>query len=174
MKNFKQIMLLVMTISVMSITSCSKDDDGDGGGGSTAEGTITATVDGQSFTTLEITSAANLATGGGQTTLTIQGNTASQFVNLIIFGYEGVGSYELSDNNVFISASYVVPNTSDPLNTQIWNAPYQDSGVVGDINISTDADGRVIGTFNFTGKNTEDGSLKTVTDGSFNLSKIEN
>lgn len=173
MKNLKQIMLLVMTITMVSITSCSKDDDG-GGGGLAGAGTITAKVDGTSVTTLEITSAANTATGGGQVTLVIQGNTASQAFNMIINGYEGVGTYEISDSNVFIIASYIEPNVSNPMDTQTWSAPYQNSGVVGEINVSEDANGKIKGTFNFTAKNTNDGSTKNITDGSFDLDKTEN
>ncbi len=173
MKNLKQIMLLLMTVTMVSLTSCSKDDDG-GGGGSAGEGTITAKVNGTQITTLEITSVANTVTGGGQTTLTLQGNTSSAAFNMIIFGYEGVGTYELSDNNVFISASYTEVNINDPLNSQIWNAPFQDSGVVGEIKVSEDADGKVKGTFRFNAKNTEDGSMRNITDGSFNLDVTEN
>ncbi|MEZ4791988.1 MAG: DUF6252 family protein [Gelidibacter sp.] len=173
MKNLKQIMLLVMTVAMVSITSCSKDDDG-GGGGQAGEGTITAKVNGTQVTTLEITSVANTVSGGGQTTLTLQGNTSSQAFNLIIFGYEGVGTYELSDDNVFISASYTEVNTNDPLNSQIWNAPFQDSGVVGEIKVSEDANGKVKGTFHFNAKNVEDGSMRNITDGSFNLDVTEN
>lgn len=173
MKNLKQFMVIVMTIMMVSLASCSKDDDG-GGGGSAGEGTITATVNGTTVTTLEITSAANTVTGGGQTTLTLQGNTASQSFNMIIFGYDGVGTYELSDSNVFISASYTEVNINDPLNSQMWNAPFQDSGVVGEIKISEFADGKVKGTFNFNAKNVDDGSMKNITDGSFNLNVTEN
>ncbi len=173
MKNLKHTLFVAMAVSIMSILSCSKDDDG-GSAGNTGEGTITATVNGQQFTTLEITSAANTATGGGNVTLVLQGNTASQGVGMIINGYTGVGTYELSDSNIFTTANYVEPNASDPLNTQIWNAPYQDSGVVGEINVAEDANGRVKGTFNYTAKNQNDGSVKTISDGSFDLAKTEN
>ena len=173
MKNLKQFMLLVMTISLVSLTSCSKDDDGGGDGGA-GEGTITAKVDGQQFTSMEITSTANTVSGGGQTSMTVQGNTATQAINLIIFGYDGVGTYELTSGNVFISASYSEPNVNDPLNMPTWSAPYQDSGVIGQIKISEDANGRVKGTFSFTGKNVETGGTKQITEGAFNLTKTEN
>ena len=173
MKNLKKIMLLVMTVTMVSITSCSKNDDG-GGGGTAGEGTITAKVNGTSFTSLEIASAANTASGGGTTTLIVQGNSASQGIVFTINGYNGVGTYEISDNNVFIVATYIEPNVSDPLNSQTWSAPFQNSGVVGEIKISEDANGRIKGTFDFTAKNSNDGSTKNITEGSFNLSKTEN
>ena len=166
-------MLLVMAVAVVAITSCSKDDDG-GSSGTAGEGTITAKVNGTQVTTLEITTAANTVTGGGVTVLTLQGNTSSQGFTMIINGYEGVGTYEITDENVFITAAYIEPNVSDPLNTQFWNAPFQDSGSVGEINVSEDADGRVIGTFNYTAKNPDDGTTKNITDGSFNIEVTEN
>ncbi|MEZ4856228.1 MAG: DUF6252 family protein [Gelidibacter sp.] len=173
MKNLKQILLLVMVVSLTNLTSCSKDDDG-GSGGDAASGTIKAKVNGSQFTSLEITSFANLASGGGQTTLVMQGNTSSQAINMIINGYDGIGTYELSDSNVFISASYIEPNVNDPLNSQTWNAPFQDSGVVGEIKIAEQSDTTIKGTFHFTCKNVNDGSTKNITDGSFNLEIMNN
>lgn len=173
MKNLKQIMLLVMVVSLTNLTSCSKDDDGGSGGGA-ASGTIKAKVNGSQFTSLEMTSFANLTSGGGQTTLVMQGNTSSQAINMIINGYDGVGTYELSDSNVFITASYIEPNVSDPLNSQTWSAPFQDSGVVGEIKIAEQSDTTIKGTFHFTCKNANDDSTKNITDGSFNLELMNN
>jgi hypothetical protein len=171
MKNLKKIMVVVMTVTMVSITSCSKDDDG-GNGGNAASGTIEAKINGSQFTSLEITSFASLTTGGGQTTLIMQGNTQSKAINMIIIGYNGEGTYELSDSNIFTSASYIEPNISDPVNSRTWNAPFQDSGVIGEINISEETESTIKGTFNFTAKNTNDGSTKNITEGSFNLDKM--
>jgi hypothetical protein len=171
MKTLKHLTLLLMCFSLVTFSSCSDDDDGgdDGGGGAAASGTITAQINGSSFTSLEMTSFASKVTGGGQTTLTMQGNTQSQAINMIINGYDGVGTYEISDSNVFRIASYVEPNVSNPANSQTWSAPFQDSGVVGEINISEESDSNIKGTFNFTCKNSNDGSTKNITDGAFNL-----
>ena len=173
MKTFKQITLLLMCVSLITFTSCSNDDDGgdDGGGVAAASGTITANINGDSFTSLEMTSFANSTTGGGQTTLIMQGNTQSQAINMIINGYDGVGTYQLTDENVFRTASYIEPNVSNPTNTQTWTAPYQDSGVCGEIKITEETDSTVKGTFNFTSKNSNDDTTKNVTEGSFNLNK---
>ncbi|MCX7548750.1 DUF6252 family protein [Xanthomarina sp. F1114] len=171
MKTLKHLTLLLMCFSLVTLSSCSDDDDGgDAGGGAAASGTITAKVNGASFTSMEITSTATKVSGGGQTTLTMQGNTESQAISMVINGYDGVGTYTLSDDNVFRNASYVEPNVSNPLNTQTWNAPYQDSGVIGEIKISEDTDSNIKGTFNFVGKNSNDDTIKEVTEGAFNLS----
>jgi hypothetical protein len=172
MKTLKHVTLLLMCFSLITFSSCSDDDDGgDGGGGGAASGTITAKINGSSFTSLEMTSFANSTTAGGQTTLIMQGNTQSQAISMIINGYDGVGTYELSDNNVFRTATYMEPNINDPLNSPTWSAPYQDSGMVGEIKISEETDTYVKGTFNFNCKNSNDGSIKNVTEGAFNLNK---
>ncbi len=170
MRNLKQFMLLIMVTSMVSLTSCKSDDDGgDSGGGGAASGTITAKINGDQFTSLEITSFANITSGGGQTTLVMQGNTQSQAINIVINGYEGVGGYEISDDNVFIIASYIEPNISNPSDTQTWSAPFQDSGIVGEVRISEETESKVKGTFHFDCKNSNDDTMKSVTDGSFNL-----
>ena len=173
MKTLKHLTLLLMCLSLITISSCSSDDDGGDGGGDqgAASGTITAKINGNSFTSLEMTSIASLANGGGQTTLTIQGNTQSQAFSMIINGYDGVGTYEISDSNVFRIASYIEPNISNPANTQTWSAPYENSGICGEIKISEETDSKIKGTFNFTCKNAEDDSTKNITEGSFNLTK---
>lgn len=171
MKNLRKFVLLIMAVATVSILSCSKNDDG-GDGGTASEGTITAKVNGSQFTTLEVATFATLTTGGGQTTLILQGNTSSEGVSFVVNGYEGLGTYEISDDNVFISATYIEPNISDPLNSQTWSAPFQDSGIVGELNISEETDTTIKGTFNFIAKNSNDGSTKTVSDGSFNVEKM--
>lgn len=178
MKNLKQIMLLVMTVTMVSLTSCSKDDDGggDGGGGGAAVGTITAKVNGSQITTLDLVTFANISSG----TLQIQGNTggtSSKALVLTIIGYDGAGSYDLGGGaNVFNVASYVetevdLANPSNP-DVQTWQAPFDDT-LVGEINISEETDTHVIGTFNFQAKNVNgDQSMKNVTEGSFNIEKM--
>lgn len=163
-------MFLVLAFSILSLSSCSKDDDG-GDGGDAASGIIKAKVNGTGFSSMEMASFATKASGGGQTTLVLQGNTATQGISMNIMGYEGVGTYELKDSNVFINASYIEPNSSNPMNSPTWSAPYQSSGVVGQIKISEESDTHVIGTFSFKAKSTTDGSMEDITDGSFNLKK---
>lgn len=170
MRHLKNIMILFMVLTVGTFTSCSSDDDGgDPGDTTAAAGTITAKIDGANFTSLQLTTFANLVNAGGVSTLTIQGNTDSQAFNLLINGYDGVGTYEISDAGIAIIASYIEPNITDPMNTQTWSAPYANSGVIGEINISEETANGVKGTFFFTGKNANDDSTKVITDGQFNV-----
>ncbi|MAP53961.1 DUF6252 family protein [Altibacter sp.] len=168
MKNFKKV-LFVLFIS-LAVTACKKDDEG-GDDGQAGEGTVTAKVNGANFTSMSIASTASETNGGGSTTVTLQGSDASgKGIFLIINAFDGTGTYEITDANVFITASYVEANVNDPMNSQTWNAPYQNSGVVGEINVSEKTDTTIKGTFNFTCKNVNgDQSIKNITDGSFNL-----
>lgn len=171
MKNLRNLFLFMLTVSVTLFTSCSSSDDG-GSGGSAASGTIKAKIDGSNFTSLEITSFASVQTGGGVTTLVMQGNTQDQAINMIINGYEGVGTYQISDSNVFITASYIEPDISNPANSQTWSAPFQDSGIIGEIKVSEETSSKIKGTFYYTAKNSNTGGTKEITEGSFNLNKM--
>lgn len=160
-----------MAVMAISLNSCKKDDDG-GGGGSAGSGTVVAKVGGSNFKSLEIASTASISTGGGSTTVTIQGSDANgKGIFIIINNFDGTGTYEFSDSNVFVTATYVEANINNPMNSQTWSAPYQDSGVVGEVNVSEKTDTKIKGTFNFMAKNVNgDNSIKNITDGSFNLS----
>lgn len=166
----KSILVTFLSFSFLMATSCKKDDDG-GSGGNAGSGTISAKVNGDSFTSMEIASTATLTTGGSTTTVVLQGSDADgKGIFIIMNGFEGTGTYEFSDSNVFVTATYVEANVSNPQNTQTWSAPYQNSGIVGEVNVSEKTDTTIKGTFNFTAKNVNgDGSLVSITDGSFNL-----
>ena len=173
MRTIKQFMLLVMAVSLVSLTSCKSDDDGGGPGGA-AGGTLVATVDGASFQSLEISSQATIANNGQNLTI-IASNSDGNAFSLIVIGYSGPGTYPIGGGaNIFNSASYTETDVdiNNPQNstTEIWQAPYDDTQV-GEINISDDTD-NVVGTFEFTAQNTAgDQSIKTITNGSFDLNK---
>lgn len=171
MKTLNKTILVLLAIVAVGFTSCSKDDDG-GSDGAAAAGTVEAKVDGSAFKSMTQTSTASYVSAGGSATVTLQGSDASgKAIHIIIGGFDGEGTYQLSDSNVFISASYTEVNVNDPMNTQTWHAPYQDSGIVGEVKVSELTDTNIKGTFNFKGKNMgENGSIKNLTDGSYNLS----
>ncbi|WP_432411703.1 DUF6252 family protein [Rasiella sp. SM2506] len=173
MKILKNVLLVfLMSLAIMS---CKKDDDGgdDPQGG---EGTLTAKVNGSNFSSLEIATTANQSGGGTNVTVTIQGSDADgKGIFLIINAFDGVGTYEITDENVFITANYIEANVSNPANSQTWNAPYTDSGVVGEIKISETTDTTIKGTFNFNAKNVNgDQSIKNITEGSFTMDLKQN
>jgi hypothetical protein len=167
-------MLLVMTMSLVSLSSCSKDDDGGSGGGA-ASGTLTAKVDGTSYQSMEISSSATIA-NGGQNLIIIASNSDGNAFAFTILGFDGVGTYPIGGGaNIFNSASYTETDVdlNNPQNstTEVWQAPYDDT-MVGELKVSEVTDDKVKGTFEFTCKNVNgDQSVKTITEGSFNLSK---
>ena len=169
MKTFKKSILVIMAIVAVSLTSCKKDDDGGGGGGA-GSGTVVAKVGGSNFKSLEMASTASETNAGGSTTITIQGSDANgKGIFIIINNFDGTGTYEFSDSNVFVNATYVEANINNPMNSQTWSAPYQNSGVVGEVKVSEKTDTKIKGTFNFKAKNSNDQSIKNITEGSFNL-----
>jgi hypothetical protein len=177
MRHFKNFMILVMTLSAITFTSCSSDDDGGGdpGPGGAASGVLVAKVDGANYQSLEISSSATVA-NGGQNLIIIATNSDGNAFSFTIIGYDGPGTYPLGgDLNIFNSASYTETNVdiNNPQNstTEIWQAPYSDE-VVGELRVTEETDTKVIGNFDFTCKNVGgDQSIKTIIDGSFNLGK---
>lgn len=172
MKTIKQLNVLVLLLvsSAIFTFSCKSDDNGDGGGGA-ANGTVTAKVNGTGFTSMQMASTATRVSQGGASVLTIQGSDASgKAINLIINGIDGTGSYNIGGENlVFVTASYIETNINNPMNSQTWMAPYEGGAVVGEISISELTDNHVKGTFHFSAKNSNDGSMRDITEGSFNL-----
>lgn len=175
MRIFKNLMLLVMTLSLVTFTSCSSDDDG-GGGGNAPSGTLVAKVDGTSYESWEISSSATIA-NNGQNLIIIASNSDGNAFSFTIWGYNGVGTYDI-DGSVLgtvnvASYSETAVDLNNPQNstTEIWQAPYENS-MVGSLSVSEETDDKLIGTFEFTCKNLNgDLSVKTITDGSFNLNK---
>lgn len=152
-------------------TSCSSDDDG-GSGGNAAAGTVTAKIDGANFQSNTMLSTANKVTQGAADVMTLQGtDNSGKGFNFAINGYEGEGTYTFGGASLgFIVGNYIEANASDPLNSQTWTAPYDNEDIRGEISISSDSGDNVKGTFEFTCKNFNgDGSIKTITEGSFDL-----
>ncbi|WP_460218076.1 DUF6252 domain-containing protein [Psychroserpens sp. MEBiC05023] len=172
MRNFKHLMLFVMVGSLLSLTSCSSDDDG-GGSGSAGAGTIVAKIDGTSFQSMSISSTATIA-NNGQNLVIIGSNSDGRAFSFTVFGYAGTGTYPIGGGaNIANGASYTETDVdlNNPQNTttEIWQAPYDDTQV-GELRVSEQTETTLKGTFDFTCKNVGgDQSVKTITDGSFNL-----
>ncbi len=160
MKTLK-LFLFVALISAVAI-SCKKDDDG--GGGSTPEGSLTASVEGNGFSSI---TAFGVKSGP---IISVTGVDANQrTVGLTMNGVTTTGTYAIGGGaNIAISGSYIEIDLGSQT-SQTWQAPY-DSMEVGEVSISAISDTNIQGTFFFTGKNVNgDQSLRSVTSGSFNL-----
>lgn len=165
----------LMLLSLVIFSGCKKDNEG---GESPAEnGTIQATVEGSSFKSVKIATFATKTTAEGTTTLIIQGNTGetdAKAIVITIFGFEGKGVYKFGEQMVpIVTGSYseIKIDLDNPNNPEIkfWNAPYEDSGVAGEIEVTKLSETNIEGVFNFKAKNNDDGSFKTVNSGSFNI-----
>jgi hypothetical protein len=175
----KKLFYLFVSLSLI-MASCSSDDDG-GSGGSAAEGNVQAKVNGSDFASMTMASFGTLVEAEGSSSLIVQGSDADgNAINLNINSvYEGPGTYEIdgSNGNILITASYteVDVDVSNPANSQStsWVAPFDDNGVVGEINVSEDGE-YIKGTFSFEARNQEDDNdTVNITSGSFNVKKQE-
>lgn len=158
MKNLKKLMLFLF---VAVLTSCSNSSDEDLG--LSGEGTLTAKVDGQTWSSLKATVSATVSNN----VLAIQGSTSNgEYIRFNIMNYTGVGTYKTGDNLSNVnSISY---GTIDPIAS--WMSTFNIGS--GTIEITEDTATTVTGTFTFTGINANaNNSTKTVTEGSFSAPK---
>lgn len=165
-----------MVGSLLTFTGCSNDDDSSGNGSVAPSGTLTASVDGVDYQSVELASSATVA-NGGQNLIIIAANSDGNGFAMTVFGYNGPGTYPLTGADPLVTnvGSYteVDVDLNNPANStqEIWQAPY-DSSEVGEITITEETDAKVIGTFNFSCKNVNgDGSVKNITSGAFDLNK---
>ena len=167
----KTSLILLGLVFGLTATSCTDDDDG-GSGGNTPPGTMSAKIDGNNYQSSEMLSSATKTSNGfgGSETLTLLGNTnEGKTINITILSFDGTGTYEIGgDSSITVTASYIEVNTSNPSQSQTWQSPFDDT-VSGTIDISSDENDNVQGTFEFTAQNSNDDSIKEITDGSFNM-----
>jgi hypothetical protein len=168
MRKLNQIMLLIMSISLVSFTSCSSDDDNGGGSGSGDE-FLTATVDGASYAAAQSPS----VIVGAQSVngvLAVQGGTNNgTTINFAINNYTGVGTYTTGDNITntdfiqYLSISGTTPST--------WASGLSSAAAggisPGTIEITSDDGTTVEGTFSFDGYNAGDMTTKAIRNGEF-------
>ena len=169
MKNLTKLMLGCML--VLAVSACKKNNDG-GGGGSAAEGTVKAKVNGSSWSSLSMSTAAQYVSMAKS--LTILGPDASgKTINIIINNYDGsTGTWDITSagtSAIGVTASYMEVNLGGSSKT--YAAPYSGSGVIGKVQISEfSKTGNVKGTFNFKARNQSDtNDFKDITEGSFNV-----
>jgi hypothetical protein len=170
MKNYLSTLSAIVFGLFIGFTSCSSDDD-KGPGTNSSAGTISAKIDGNSFQSQPLLSRATQVEAGAATALILQGtDNSGKGFNLNITGFTGTGTYEIGGaNSIFVIASYVEGNPTNPLATQTWTAPYDNENLRGTISFSEATATNVKGTFAFTAKNPNDDSVINVTEGAFNL-----
>jgi hypothetical protein len=170
MRKLKNLMLLIMTVSLVTMTGCKSDDDG-GSGGNAAEGTLTAKIAGSSFTSEELATTATIIDTGAGRSLTISGGDfTGKTIVIGLPAFDGEGTYEVdSEGLVLNSLSLIEVDVNNPQNPEFWQAPYAGSNVAGTISISSETETHVVGTFTMKVKGGDDDSVINITSGSFNI-----
>ena len=169
MKILKKSILVLMAFAAVSLTSCSKSDDGgdDPQGG---VGTFSAKVDGATYTPIQESIAAQISGSGAAQALAVSAGTMdSENLQIIIVGYDGVGTYDLNMSNIGTYSYLPDPSNPDPSTVVIYST-VNGQASNGQIKVSSD-DGNVVkGTFSFTAYNLSNPSQSvSVTDGQFNI-----
>lgn len=161
--------LTVILFASILLVGCNKSDDDGGDNPSAGSGSFTAQVDGSDFSG-SIAANATLVNSNGVSVLTMLASNASgNAINIIINPFDGEGTYQISDSSVFTTASYIEADASNPSNSMTWVAPFESSGVVGEINISEQTETSVQGTFSFEARLQNGTDIVSVTNGEFNL-----
>jgi hypothetical protein len=158
MKTLKTILAFVCLSMIISCSDATDDDLGISG-----EGSLSATVDGTTFTSLRAAVGATTTSG----VAVIQGsNSGGQFIRINITNYTGVGTY--STGNAISNTNSISYGTVNPVAT--WMSTFNIGN--GTIEITEDTATTISGTFSFTGINASDNnSTKTITNGTFSAPK---
>jgi len=163
-------LVAIAFLVVFSLSNCSSDDDE--ATGSVGEGTMTAKIDGASFSNSNSAGQATIANLPTGDNLVIQAsNSDGKSINIVVWNYTGTGTYEINSSGLNLNTGiYTETDIANPANTQIWQAPYQNSSI-GTIKITEETTTAVKGEFSFKAKNATDSSVKDITEGFFNLQK---
>jgi hypothetical protein len=152
MRNFKP--LFYCGLMVLLITSCKKNEESKVTGGS-----MSAKIDGRDFSATLATQATK-ASG----VLTIAGTGSDGQINIVIMSYSTPGTFQLGGTTTN-------PNNSSYTTTSTPIVSYSNmvGQGTGQIVVSSEKDGYVEGTFNFTAKNPSSGATVNVTEGKFKV-----
>ena len=163
-------LLAIMLTSSLLVTACnrgSSDNPADSGGTATGSGTMSATVDGQSWTATSGTVFATYSTN----TLTVigsqvQGTSASTF-NITINNVTGTGEFRLGLPGFAQGVAIYGTGTSAGSNAQAWVTTNTETGTV---NITRfDTQNKIVaGTFSFRCRSTNaTPEIRNITEGRF-------
>ena len=95
-----------MLVVALSFTACKSDDDG--GTSASANGELTAKVDGQSYESMREATTAEESNAGGVSTIAITGGSAdSENIQFIIIGFDGEGTYQLNNIKRIYCSNFV-------------------------------------------------------------------
>lgn len=171
MNTLKLLSRYAFIFMVLLATACDKDDDSTDGDedttGASGSEFVTAKVDGANFAAAQdpaVIVGAVLESG----TLNVQGGTNDgDTIRITVIGYDGPGTYTSGDNatNPNLMGYFTVSTVEGWLNNGV--TALVDGIGAGTVEVTSDADGVVEGTFSFKGYNGDDETTKTITEGKF-------
>ena len=169
MKKIKQFGKIAFLALALTFASCSSDSEGTPVTNG-AEGTITAKVDGNTFTTSVIATGGTISGGNQYTLLSIFGTElTSRGITLQIIDFAGVGTYTVgSETGPHSICGYSDKKPGSTNEYETWTTANA-TDATGSITITEKSESNIKGTFSFKGKNAITGTYKELTNGSFNL-----
>lgn len=166
----KNLLLLLMAFTVI-FTSCSDDDDM--GPLDDFNGSMTAEIDGDKYTSLPDFAEALLVTSNGITVLSIAGRDAQgREITISTSDFKGEGTYYLHDpNEEEPNLAYAMYFEDD--DTNIWTHVQEGATASKLVITSYNRGKRIKGTFNFTARNPFNENVKNITNGKFDVPALD-
>ena len=173
--NFKSIFSFAFLALFLVFQSCSKDDVIEPETPDTTtpsqEQYVKCKIDGVDFLSKDdaLFNHAKIITLGGLTVHQLRGaNTETEAIVLGLYGFNGVGVYNINDPDVITGAQWLTVN---PYATYDCNQAKAIAGTTsGKIEVTFHSAEKIEGTFEFTAENTGNpGEIVTITDGEFRL-----
>lgn len=159
--------LALMGLMAMTFACGGGDDDGDGGGGSG----FTAVIDGDDWEAdpIGISAAVN---GGvaGNINLTGYESSSGRSITISLYNVRGPGTYALGTGTQVYGGRASTGESTGGGDADLWSTP--NTGVAGTVILTQVGNGRIRGTFEFSGEAGDDNVVsgdRSVTDGEFDL-----
>ena len=168
MKKIKQLGKIGFLALALTFASCSSDSAGTPIGVA-GEGTITASVDGTTVTTMQLGTFGYVSGSGASKALQLTGADATgKAFTLQVVGYTGIATYNVNAGNGPLAVlTYTATDFNNPQNTNnTWVSG--GDGTTGTLTVTEYTDAVVKGTFSFKGVN-QAGTFKQISNGSFNV-----
>lgn len=156
MKLLKNIYSILLIGLLFTTASCSSDDDNPNSGPDSS-GSITAKVDGGNFV-----GKTNTASVSHDLLVIVSEDNSGLLLSISASLFSGNGTYEIIKIDGFEKAtgSYIASQN-------LWRAPLSENVQEGVITVTNYSNGKISGTFSFTGTNPVDGMTKTISEGKF-------
>ncbi len=163
MKVFKKGMLLFLVVLAATISSCGSDDSN---GPGIDVSNFTAKVDGQPFSSVLDEAFGGVTVIQNNSVVVVSGGDAQgRAISVTTEQFNGVGEYDIFNLNETLGLGLYMEGEDE--NTQIWNAAVE--GQIGKLNVTSVSNNRLKGTFHFKVLNIQTNSIKSITEGKFDV-----